>query len=256
MFADGFDNRAFFDAVTAAHFGIIRQIGRTAFACVAAVAGLAFAEHQVVAHFGDVAAFTHQLEVPRAIGGVAIQARANQLVGFDHQLFIHAAHRVGQDDVFAAVIAGKVARREQINAGDFQLGRGDRALVAANPKACQVVGGHAGLFVERGDKAIGGATVVGAFPHGVDAGVVGLQGVADHNAAIAIQPTGFGQLGIGAYPCGHNDQICRNLVAVFKAHGFDPPAVVADKLGGVFGQQEVQPTVFERLLQQLAGGVV
>ena len=40
---------------------------------------------------------------------------------------------------------------------------------------------------------VGDAPVVGALAHGVDARIVGLQGVVDHDAAVAIDAGRFGQ---------------------------------------------------------------
>ena len=47
---------------------------------VTGVAEVGLPEHQAVADLGDVAAVAQQLEVPRAVDGVAVQHAADQLV--------------------------------------------------------------------------------------------------------------------------------------------------------------------------------
>ena len=49
--------------------------------------------------------------------------RANQLVIFNDQPLVDTARRVAENDVFAALTFGKIARREQITARDLQLCR-------------------------------------------------------------------------------------------------------------------------------------
>jgi hypothetical protein len=82
----------------------------------------------------------------------------------------------------------EVAGREQVDAGDLELGRGHRAGVAADAEVGQVVGAHLGLLEQRRDQAVGDAAVADAFADRVDARVVGLQRVVDHDAAVAVMP--------------------------------------------------------------------
>ncbi len=60
---------------------------------MADVADVVLAEHQVVADFVDVLAVLEQLEVPGAVGRVAVEHGADQVVVLDHQLLVHAAGR-------------------------------------------------------------------------------------------------------------------------------------------------------------------
>ena len=59
---------------------------------------------------------------------------------------------------------------------------------------------------QRRDQAVGDAAVVGAFADGVDARVIGLHGVADNDAAAAVQAGFFGQFGIGTDTDGDDHQ--------------------------------------------------
>jgi uncharacterized protein YPO0396 len=96
--------------------------------------------------------------------------------------------------------AGEVAGREQVDAGDLELGRGHRAGVAADAEVGQVVGAHLGLLEQRRDQAVGDAAVRDAFADRVDARVVGLHGVVDHDAAIAVNAGRFGERVLGRMP--------------------------------------------------------
>jgi hypothetical protein len=59
-----------------------------------------------------------------------------------------------------------------------------------------------------------------ALAHRVDARVGdGLQGVADDDAALAVQAGGLGQLGVGADAGGHHHQVGGDLAAVLELHG-------------------------------------
>ena len=79
---------------------------------VAAVSEVRFAEHQSVAYLLNAAAVTHQLEVPGAVDGVAIQHAADELVVLEHQLLVDAVARIGKDDFFRSFPAAKIARRK------------------------------------------------------------------------------------------------------------------------------------------------
>jgi hypothetical protein len=107
---------------------------------MADVADQRLAEDQLIANVVNVAAVLEQLEVPRAVGRVAVHDAADQLVVLDHQLLVHAAIGVVEDDFLGALAAHVVAGREQVDAGDFELGRGHRAGVAADAVVGQMVG--------------------------------------------------------------------------------------------------------------------
>ena len=123
--------------------------------------------------------------------------------------------------------AAEIPRREHVDAGDLELGRGHRALVAADAEAGEVVGAHLGLLEQRRDEAVSGAAVRGAFPDGVDLRVVGLQRVVDHDAAVAMDAGRFGERGVRADADGHHDEVGRNLHAVLETDRRHPAGAFA-----------------------------
>src|SRR5690606_7628288 len=103
------------------------------------------------------------------------------------------------------------------HAGDLELGRGHRAFVATDAEAGQVVGTDLGLLEQGRDQAVAGAAVAYAFADGVDARVGhGLHGVADDDAAVAVQVRGFSQFRVGPDAGGHHHQIGRHAGAVLE----------------------------------------
>jgi len=98
--------------------------------------------------------------------------------------------------------------------------------------------------------------MVSAFADGVDARVVGLQGVVDQNAAIARDAGLFGQFAVGADAGGHHHQVGGDHVAVLELDRAYPAFAVVEQFGGVLGQEKLQATAFQRALQQGAGSLV
>ena len=109
LVADGLADAAFGDAVAAADLGLVGHAGGLAVAFVAHVADVGFTEHQLLADVGHAAAFAQQLEVPAAVGCVAVHTCAHQLVVLDHQLLVDAAEGVAHHDFFRVVAAHEVA---------------------------------------------------------------------------------------------------------------------------------------------------
>src|SRR5690606_10964743 len=97
LVANGLDDRALAYPVAAANLG---RVGHADGAILAGVAGVAadgaFTEHELVAQRVDTLAFADEPEVPRAVSGISVQARAHQLFVFEHQFLVHAAHGVCQ----------------------------------------------------------------------------------------------------------------------------------------------------------------
>ncbi len=256
LFLDRLDDGALADAVAAADLGRIRHRrghGEAFMPGVAGAAGVGFAEHQRVADLGNVATLAQQLEVPAAVDRVAVQAGADQLVVLQHQLLVDAAYRVGQHDFLGAFAAHEFTGREQVDAGDLQLGRRDRSLVAADAEAREMIGRHLGHLEQRRDQAVGGAAVVHAFADRVDARVVGLHRVVDHDAAVAVDAAGFGQRGVGPDADRHHHQLRGHFEAVVETDRLHMAVPVADQLLRVLRQQELEAAVFQRFLQHLAG---
>ena len=256
---DGFANAAFGDAVAAADFGIVGHAGRLAVALVAHIADVGLAKHQLVANVGHAAPLAQQFEVPTAIDGVAVQTSAHQLVIANHQFFVNAFVRVAQHNFFGFTIvaAHEVARTEQVDAGDLELGGGQRAAVAANAKLRQMVGQDFALLEQGRDQAIGDATVRGAFAHRIDARVGDrLHRVADHDAALAMQAHAFGQGGVGADAHGHHHQVGGHFAAVLEANALYPALGATHERLGLCADQKFHAAVLQGLLQQVAGGFV
>jgi len=99
-------------------------------------------------------------------------------------------------------------------------------LITADAVARQMIGCDLGLLEERRHQTVSYAAMGNAFAHGVDSWVIGLQGVVDHNAPVAVNAGAFRQRGVGANAGGHHDQIGRNLQAVFKTDGGHPTVFV------------------------------
>ena len=78
---------------------------------------------QGVTHRLDRCRVLYQAEKPGAVGGVAVKDSADQPVALDHQPFVDATTGVAKNDILTIGTIGKVARAEQIAAGDLELGR-------------------------------------------------------------------------------------------------------------------------------------
>ena len=256
VFLDRLDDGALAYAVAAADFHAIGHGHGLVLTLVAGVADGAFAKHQVVANLRHVVIFTNLTEIPAAIGRVAVQAGADEDVVLDHQLLVDAADGVGKGDRFRAFAANEVSGGKQVDAGDLELGRGDRAEIARKAEHRQVVGANFRLFEQRGDQAVGGATMVGALANGIHARIVGLQGVVDQDSAVAGNAGFLDQRAVRADAGGHYHEIGIDHLAIGEAHGADTALRVSDQLGGLLLHLEAQATAFERLLQQGSGGLV
>jgi len=84
--------------------------------------------------------------------------------------FCTPADGVVQHDFLGLAAADEIAGGEEIHAGDLQLGRQDRALVAADTEMRQVVGAHLAHLEQRRHQAVGHAAVRHALAHRVDLG--------------------------------------------------------------------------------------
>src|SRR5690606_5551122 len=250
LLAHRLDDGALAHAVAAAD---LIGVGHGRGAVLAGGAGLAhrgLAESQGVAAPADRGAVLDLLEVPGAVGGVAVQAGPDQAVIADHQLAVPAGGRIRQHDLLGPLPAHEVAGGEQVDAGDLELGRHRRALVDTDAEGGQVVGADLRLLEQRRDQAVRDAAVRRAFAHRVHPRVVGLQGVVDHDAAVAVDAGGLGQGGVGTDARGHDHQVGGDLPAVGEAHRGHFASLVADDLRGRGVEPEVQPALAQRLLQQ------
>ena len=92
--------RALADAVAAADLGRVGQAATPRWVACAAPA-TAWPNTSVSRMSAMSVAVAHQVEIPGAVGGVAVQHRADQLVVAQHQLLVDAARGVAEDDVLA-----------------------------------------------------------------------------------------------------------------------------------------------------------
>ena len=185
---DRLRDRALADAVAAADLRVVRQgrdrrhrIERRA----AALVGLA--EDQHVAHRRDVGALLQQVEIPGAVGGIAIEHGADDAVVAQDDALVDAARGIAQHDLVLLVAFRKVARREQIDAGDLELGRGGGAGVAADLLAGERGAERLGHLVQRRDQPVALAAMLDAFADREDVLVVGAQQIVDHEAALDLE---------------------------------------------------------------------
>ena len=84
-----------------------------------------------------------------------------------------------------------------------------------------MIGADLGLLEQRRDQAIDLAAVLHAFADRIDAAVIGLHGVGDDDAALAIEPRLLGELETGPDADRHHDEVGRELRAVLEAHAGD-----------------------------------
>src|SRR3546814_4548185 len=71
------------------------------------------------------------VEIPAAVGGIAIEHRADDPVVLDDHALVNAAARVAQHDILAPVAAREIARGEDVDGRHLELGRRHRAAIAA-----------------------------------------------------------------------------------------------------------------------------
>ena len=64
-----------------------------------------------------------QVVEPGAVGGLAVKHGADDAVVLQHEALVDAGRSVAQHDLLAILAVGEVAEREEIDAGDLQLGR-------------------------------------------------------------------------------------------------------------------------------------
>src|SRR5690606_10028736 len=129
---DAQNDLALGDAVAAANLGIVRERrnGRLRVRR-AASRGEGLAEDQQVAKLRNILLLLEQVEIPAAVGGIAIQHRADDAVVPDDYALVDAAARVAQHDILAPVAARKIASGEDIDPRHLELGRGHRSAIAA-----------------------------------------------------------------------------------------------------------------------------
>ena len=146
---DRLGDHAFAYTVATAHFIGVFHRHRARVPLMTHVTNIRFAKHQLIAKLVDVFAFAQQLEIPRTVDRVPVQAGTHQLVILDHQALVNAAHRIRQRDVFGPLATLKIACAEQINARHLELGRSHRSNVATNAIFSQMIRAHFRHFKQR-----------------------------------------------------------------------------------------------------------
>ncbi|KFB70664.1 MAG: hypothetical protein AW09_004257 [Candidatus Accumulibacter phosphatis] len=119
-----------------------------------------------------------------------------------------------------------------------------------------MVGGHLALFEERRDESVSDAAVGDALADRIDLRIVSLQRVIDDDAAVAVDACRLGERRVRANADGHDHQVGRDLCAVLEAECRDAATLTGDQHLGLLAKQELQPALFERLLQHPAGRLV
>ena len=120
-----------------------------------------------------------------------------------------------------------------------------------------MVRAHLALLKQRRHQPIRHPTVGCALAHSVNTRIGdGLHGVCHHNASVAVNADGLGQLRIGAYTGRHHDEVCGHLAPVFEPDGFDSPIGITHQLLGLSAHPELQATLLQRALQQLPSDLI
>ena len=138
------------------------------------------------------------LEIPGAVDGVAVEHGADDLLVAQDDALVDAAVGVLQHDVLLVRRRREIAGGEQVDAGHLQLGRDHRAVIGGKALHGEVIGADLGLIEQRRDQAVGLAAVLHAFADRIDAAVIGLHGVGDDDAALAMKAGLPGELDIRA----------------------------------------------------------
>ena len=119
MFGNRINDVTLADAVAAADLGIIGQCHDTGLVTVAGITEVMLTEQDSLAEIGNAGAFAHQLEVPGAVHGVAVEYGTLDAVVLDNNFLVGAAGLVLQADDFIAFFFVEFTGREQVDAGDL-----------------------------------------------------------------------------------------------------------------------------------------
>ena len=190
------------------------------------------------------------LEIPGSVNRIAVEHGADDLLVAQNDPLVDAARGVLHHDFFLVRARREITGREQVDARDLQLGRDHRSRVAGKAFHGELVGADLGLIEQRRHEAVGLATVLHAFSDCIDAPVIGLHGVGDDNATLAIDTCLLRELDVRADADGHHNQIGRKLEAIGKAHGRD--AIVAQDRLRLRRHLEHHAALLQRLAQHSA----
>src|SRR6185503_10044299 len=169
LLCDGLDDVALADAVAAADLGRVRQQRHGIGAGRTRIADVRLAEQDVLAKVADLRAVAHELEVPRAVDGVAVQHGALELVALHDELLVNTARGVLEHELLGSRAAREIAGREEVDARDLELRRGLRARVAADAELGEMIRDDLRLLEQRCDQAVTCATMLHALAERIDA---------------------------------------------------------------------------------------
>ena len=239
------------DAVAAADFRIIRQgcNGRRRVQRRPSLVGLA--ENERFAHFGDIGGFLLQVVEPSTIGRFAVEHGPDNAVVLQHQPLVDTGGGVAQHDLVAVLSFCEIAKRKQIDAGDFQLGWRVGMHESGGAVAGQMRRGDTGHFVERRNETVDHAVDLGAFAEREDIAIGRLHAGIDNDAAIDRKTGLFRKSCAGPDAHRHDDEGRRYDRAVVEFDAFD--LAIADDGFRVGLADNLDAAVLKRTLQQITG---
>src|SRR5918995_1022316 len=98
--------------------------------------------------------FAQEIEEPRTIPRLAIEDRADDAVLFEDKTLVDAVRSITQHDILTILGLAEIACREQVDAGDLQLGGCDGTSINSCLVTRELRGKDLSHFVERRYEAI------------------------------------------------------------------------------------------------------
>ncbi len=232
LLADGADDDALADAIAAADLVLVVHGGQRRRG-VGAGGGHRdiLAEDDGVAQIAERLGGAKKIEIPVAVARIAVEHGADEHVVAHDEAAVDAARRVAEDDLLGPLPAREIAGGEHVDAGDLEAGPGDAALVGALGDAGERVGTDFRHVPDRGDQAVGLATVVDAFADGEDAAIRRAHLVVDDDAALGGEVHGLAEFDVRLDPHGHHDELGRKDRAVGEFNGLDALLCAVQRLG-------------------------
>ena len=212
---DRVDDGALGHADAAADGGALRHFGD-----VESGIGGRRREQQMPPLRGEVGIGPQPLHVAVAVGGVADEDDARQPAVADRQLLVDADGAIFVADRLGVLLA-PVARREDVDTHDLELGGLHRAGVGRAPVAGDRGRQHLALLEQRRDEPVTDAAMLHALADREDVGDRGLHVVVDDDAAVDVQPGFVRQVDVGPDAGGDHDQIRFEAAVVGERDAFD-----------------------------------
>ena len=207
------------------------------------------AKYQRIAEGRNIRAVLDQAKEPRSICRISIHDRADQPVLFDDQPFVDPACWVAENDILAPWCICKIARAEQIDACDFQLGGGLHRLERGRLSG-QRGGDNLGLIVKRGHQSEQLAVMFHTFADRQNVRVGCDHLVVDDDPARNLQPRIRGKTRFRADTDCHAHLIGVINRAIFKQDRLDV-GIAQNGFGRAFAM-DTDAARLKILLQQIA----